>query len=66
MLKGGNVIILVNEGQHEVWGSLAEICRTYKFSYGYLSRKKFPFKYRNLQFIKKKFRTQYFENTPNH
>lgn len=51
-----NIIILTDEESYEAWGSLTEICDQHKWSYNYLKRKKFPFKYKGLQLIKVPFR----------
>ncbi len=51
-----NIIILTNGECYESWGSIAEICKVKGFSYNYLKRLKFPFKYKGLDFIKVPFR----------
>lgn len=52
-----NIIILTNTECYEAWGSITEICEVKKgFSYNYLKRLKFPFKYKGLEFIKVPFR----------
>lgn len=52
-----NKVIIVTDGEnHEVWGSLSEICRVYGYSRNYLKTKKYPFKYRGLDFIRVEFR----------
>lgn len=51
-----NIIILTNGESYETWGSLVELCNKHKFSYNYLKRKKFPFEYKGLKFIRTPFR----------
>ena len=51
-----NIIILTNGEFHEAWGSLVEICKEKNFSYNYLKRKKYPFTYKGLNFIRVPFR----------
>lgn len=51
-----NIIILTDGASYETWGALTEICEKHGFSYNYLKRKKFPFTYRGLEFIKVPFR----------
>ena len=53
-----NVIILIKDGVHEVWGSLKQICDVKKLSYHTLSRKKFPFKSNGISFVKVFFREE--------
>ncbi len=50
------VIILTNGKDYEVWGGIKELCDKKGFSYNYLKRLKFPFKYRGLNFVKVPFR----------
>jgi len=57
-MKRKNIIILTDGTSFETWGSLTELCKEHGFSHNYLKRLKFPFTYRNLQFIKTKFRTK--------
>lgn len=51
-----NVIILTNKESHEAWGSLVELCKVKGFSYNYLKKKKYPFEYKGLNFIRVPFR----------
>ena len=51
-----NIIILTNGEAHEAWGSLVELCDVKGFSYNYLKRMKYPFKYKGLDFIRVPFR----------
>lgn len=51
-----NIVILTNGELYEAWGSLTELCKVHSFSYHYLKRKKFPFKYRGLDFVRVPFR----------
>ncbi len=51
-----NIIILTDGQSHEAWGSLVELCKVKRLSYNYLKRQKFPFVYKELKFIKVKFR----------
>lgn len=51
-----NFIILRYRDCYEVWGSLTTLCEAHGFSYSWLSRKKFPFKYRGIHFVKVRFR----------
>lgn len=51
-----NIIILTNGESYEAWGSLVEICKEKGFSYNYLKRKKYPFKYKGVDFIRVPFR----------
>jgi hypothetical protein len=51
-----NIIILTNLKDFECWGSLVELCKVKGFSYNYLKRKKFPFEYKGLKFIRVPFR----------
>lgn len=51
-----NTIIIFDGESYESWGSLTEICEKHGLSYNYLKRKKFPFEYRGVQFIKPPFR----------
>lgn len=52
-----NIIILTNLKDFECWGSLVELCKVNGFSYNYLKRKKFPFEYKGLKFIRVPFRS---------
>jgi len=52
-----NIIILTNLKDFECWGSLVELCKVKGFSYNYLKRKKFPFEYKGLKFIRVPFRS---------
>lgn len=51
-----NIIIITNGESYEAWGSLVEICKEKGFSYNYLKRIKYPFKYKGLYFIRVPFR----------
>lgn len=51
-----NVVVLTNGNIYEVWGSLKQLCTIHKFSYNYLKRKRFPFRYKELDFIKVPYR----------
>jgi len=53
-----NIIILTNGESHEAWGSLVELCTKKGFSYNYLKRQKYPFKYKGLNFIRVPFRAE--------
>lgn len=52
-----NIIILSDGKSFEVWGSIAEICKTHNLSYNYLKTIKFPFTYKGIDFIKVPFRS---------
>lgn len=60
-----NVIILKYGDTYEAWGSLTEICEVHGLSYNYLKQKKFPFKYREYEFIKVSFRKKANESNSN-
>ena len=49
-----NIIILSKDGKPETWSSLKKLCEEYKFPYWTLSRKKFPFEYKEYKFNKTK------------
>ncbi len=54
-------LVLIHEasGQVEVWGRLTELCRSYpEFSYGYLSKQKFPFTYKGFMLVKIPYNTR--------
>jgi hypothetical protein len=53
-----NVILLLDNEHYECWGSLTEICKVKGFSYNYLKRKKFPFIYKKLRFVRVPFRKE--------
>ena len=53
-----NIIILTNGESFEAWGSLSELCKVKGFSYNYLKRLKFPFKYKEFNFIRVPFRQE--------
>lgn len=38
--------------QYEAWTQLTDLCRAHDFSYHYLKRQKFPFKYKGIDFVK--------------
>jgi hypothetical protein len=60
-----NIIILTNGTHFETWGSLTEICKEYGFSHNYLKKKKFPFFYKGIKFIKTPFKTKNEHLLPN-
>ncbi len=55
-MAGQRIILRFNneegEEKNEVWGTLTEVCLKKKFSHNYLKKKKFPFIYREITFIK--------------
>ena len=53
-----NVILLLDGENYECWGSLTELCKVKGFSYNYLKRKKFPFAYKKLRFVRVPFRKE--------
>ena len=55
-MKRDNIIILTDGESYETYGALTELCKKNRFSYNYLKDKKFPFKYKGLDFIKVKYR----------
>jgi len=59
MRKNETTITLLQGDKIEIYGSLSEACRNKKVSYGTLSKKKFPFKWRGVVFGKIKAREEY-------
>lgn len=55
-MERNNIIILTDGNNYEAWGSLTELCKEHGFSYNYLKRKKFPFRYRGVIFKRVPFR----------
>ena len=53
-----NIIILTNGGSYEAWGSLVELCKVKGYSYNYLKRKKYPFEYKGVLFVRVPFREE--------
>ena len=54
-----NIIIITDGKSYEAWGSLVELCQVKKeFSYEYLKKKKYPFVYKGIEFIRVPFRSE--------